>query len=193
MASRCAWLGACANAAVANIAATVSNGASFVARFNVLIISINPFVVAGSRRLNRSKISNVTAVKISSGPHHFRFPVSLQADCCYFYGMAESRFFSKGLFQNKKRIGARKMKASRSPAHFRPNSAAGQKALAVCRAAFAVAAFGVLSGCEQNTFVPPPPPKGDVAVPAQGSFTRYLEATGNTAPVKSVDLVARVQ
>ena len=65
--------------------------------------------------------------------------------------------------------------------------------MAVCRAAFAVAAFGVLSGCEQNTFVPPPPPKVDVAVPAQGSFTRYLEATGNTAPVKSVDLVARVQ
>jgi RND family efflux transporter MFP subunit len=30
-------------------------------------------------------------------------------------------------------------------------------------------------------------------LPAQGSFTRYLEATGNTAPVKSVDLVARVQ
>ena len=85
------------------------------------------------------------------------------------------------------------MKASRSPAHFRPNSAAGQKALAVCRAAFAVAAFGVLSGCEQNTFVPPPPPKVDVAVPAQGSFTRYLEATGNTAPIKNVDLVARVQ
>ncbi len=27
----------------------------------------------------------------------------------------------------------------------------------------------------------------------QRSFTRYLEATGNTAPVKSVDLVARVQ
>jgi RND family efflux transporter MFP subunit len=33
----------------------------------------------------------------------------------------------------------------------------------------------------------------EVAVPAQGSFTRFLEATGNTAPVKNVDLVARVQ
>ena len=63
----------------------------------------------------------------------------------------------------------------------------------VCRAAFAIAAFGVLSACEQNTFVPPPPPKVEVALPAQGSFTRYLEATGNTAPVKNVDLVARVQ
>jgi len=62
-----------------------------------------------------------------------------------------------------------------------------------CRAIFAVVAFSVLSACEQNTFVPPPPPKIDVAVPAQGSFTRYLEATGNTAPIKNVDLVARVQ
>ena len=85
------------------------------------------------------------------------------------------------------------MKASRSPARFKPNSAARQKRAALRRAAFALAAFGVLSACEQNTFVPPPPPKVDVAVPVQGSFTRYLEATGNTAPVKSVDLVARVQ
>src|SRR4029079_6306933 len=85
------------------------------------------------------------------------------------------------------------MKASRSPARLRPNSAAGQKGVAICRAAFAIAAMGFLSACEQNTFVPPPPPKVDVAVPAQGSFTRYLEATGNTAQVKSVDLVARVQ
>jgi hypothetical protein len=40
MASRCAWLGACADegAAVASIATTESHGASFVARFNVLII-----------------------------------------------------------------------------------------------------------------------------------------------------------
>jgi RND family efflux transporter MFP subunit len=41
--------------------------------------------------------------------------------------------------------------------------------------------------------VPPPPPKVDVATPVQKSITRYLDATGNTAPVKSVDLVARVQ
>src|ERR1700737_1441488 len=50
-----------------------------------------------------------------------------------------------------------------------------------------------LSACEQNSFVPPPPPKVDVALPAQRSITRFLEATGNTAPIKSVDLVARVQ
>jgi RND family efflux transporter MFP subunit len=41
--------------------------------------------------------------------------------------------------------------------------------------------------------VPPPPPKVEVAQPVQRSITRYLEATGNTAPIKNVDLVARVQ
>ena len=51
----------------------------------------------------------------------------------------------------------------------------------------------LLAGCEQNAFVPPPPPSVDVAVPVQRSVTRYLEATGNTAPIKQVDLVARVQ
>ncbi len=61
------------------------------------------------------------------------------------------------------------------------------------RLACAVSAFVILSACEQNTFVPPPPPKVDVAPPAQKSITRYLDATGNTAPIKSVDLVARVQ
>jgi RND family efflux transporter MFP subunit len=61
------------------------------------------------------------------------------------------------------------------------------------RAVFAVSAFTMLSGCEQNTFVPPPPPKVDVAPPIQKSITRYLDATGSTAPIKSVDLVARVQ
>ena len=52
--------------------------------------------------------------------------------------------------------------------------------------------FG-LSACEQNSFVPPPPPKVEVAVPVQRPITRFLEETGNTAPIKSVDLVARVQ
>ena len=40
---------------------------------------------------------------------------------------------------------------------------------------------------------PPPPPKVEVANPLQRPITRYLEATGNTAAIKSVDLVARVQ
>ncbi|MGB6433871.1 MAG: efflux RND transporter periplasmic adaptor subunit [Bradyrhizobium sp.] len=61
------------------------------------------------------------------------------------------------------------------------------------RAAAASLTLVALAGCEQNSFVPPPPPKVDVATPLQRSITRYLEATGNTAPIKSVDLVARVQ
>src|SRR5262245_19405049 len=90
-------------------------------------------------------------------------------------------------------IGALKMKAARSPARSRPYGIAAQRGAAACRAAFAVAAMGFLSACEQNTFVPPPPAKVDVAVPVQRPFTRYLEASGNTAAIKNVDLVARVQ
>ena len=63
-------------------------------------------------------------------------------------------------------------------------------ALRIALAAFASVA---LSACEQNSFVPPPPPKVEVAVPVQRPITRFLDATGNTAPIKSVDLVARVQ
>jgi RND family efflux transporter MFP subunit len=58
---------------------------------------------------------------------------------------------------------------------------------------FALFACAALSACEQNSFVPPPPPKVEVGVPVQRSITRYLDATGNTAPIKNVDLVARVQ
>jgi RND family efflux transporter MFP subunit len=58
---------------------------------------------------------------------------------------------------------------------------------------FAILSLLLLTGCEQNSFVPPPPPKVAVALPAQRAITRYLEATGNAAPIKTVDLVARVQ
>src|SRR5712675_204921 len=68
-----------------------------------------------------------------------------------------------------------------------------QDVAAASRIGFVIFAFAALSACEQNTFVPPPPPKVDVAVPVQKSITRYLDATGNTAPIKTVDLVARVQ
>jgi RND family efflux transporter MFP subunit len=51
-----------------------------------------------------------------------------------------------------------------------------------------------LSACgEKNTFVPPPPPKIEVALPLKKNVTRYLEATGNTAAVNTTTLVARVQ
>jgi RND family efflux transporter MFP subunit len=64
---------------------------------------------------------------------------------------------------------------------------------AAARIAFVIPAFLGLSGCEQNTFVAPPPPRVEVALPVQRPVTRFLDATGNTAPVNSVDLVARVQ
>src|SRR6195952_1679939 len=68
-----------------------------------------------------------------------------------------------------------------------------QHAVAAPRIAFAIIASMALSACEQNSFVAPPPPKVEVAVPLQRPITRYLEQTGNTAPIKNVDLVARVQ
>src|SRR6202048_3213606 len=83
------------------------------------------------------------------------------------------------------------MKPARSPAPGKLNGHAGQSA--AVRIALAISAFVALSACEQNSFVPPPPPKVDVGVPVQRNVTRYLEATGNTAPIKTVDLVARVQ
>jgi RND family efflux transporter MFP subunit len=63
----------------------------------------------------------------------------------------------------------------------------------VRRLAIAVLALPLLAGCDQNTYVAPPPPKVEVANPLQQPITRYLEATGNTAAIKQVDLVARVQ
>jgi RND family efflux transporter MFP subunit len=63
----------------------------------------------------------------------------------------------------------------------------------LARIAITALAGVALAGCEQNTYVAPPPPQVDVALPLQQKITRYLEATGNTAPIKSVDLVARVQ
>ena len=51
-----------------------------------------------------------------------------------------------------------------------------------------------LAACgQQNVFVAPPPPKVIVAKPLQKPAVQYVEATGNTAPLKSVDLEARVQ
>jgi RND family efflux transporter MFP subunit len=73
------------------------------------------------------------------------------------------------------------------------NPPRSQHAAIAPRIAFVMIASVGLSACEQNSFVPPPPPKVEVAVPVQRSITRYLEATGNTAPIKNVDLVARVQ
>jgi RND family efflux transporter MFP subunit len=74
-----------------------------------------------------------------------------------------------------------------------PNPENAGRVRHVKRLAVAALALPLLAACDQNTFVPPPPPKVDVANPLQYPITRYLEATGNTAAIKQVDLVARVQ
>jgi RND family efflux transporter MFP subunit len=54
--------------------------------------------------------------------------------------------------------------------------------------------FLALAGCgERNQLVAPPPPKVAAELPTQQMVTPYLEATGNSASVKNVKLVARVQ
>jgi len=57
-----------------------------------------------------------------------------------------------------------------------------------------VAAVALLSACkEQNTYVPPPPPKVEVALPVKQDVIPFLTATGSTAAINSTTLVARVQ
>ena len=51
----------------------------------------------------------------------------------------------------------------------------------------------LLAGCgEKPTEHPPPPPKVTVAQPVQRVVTDYLELTGNTQAIYTVQLVARV-
>jgi RND family efflux transporter MFP subunit len=62
------------------------------------------------------------------------------------------------------------------------------------RAALLLAIAGGIAACGQNNqYAAPPPPKVTVAAPVAQDVTRYFEATGNTAAVNSVALVARVQ
>jgi multidrug efflux system membrane fusion protein len=52
----------------------------------------------------------------------------------------------------------------------------------------------LVAGCKKtNQYAPPPAAKVSVAKPLEHKITRYLEPTGNTAAVASVDLIARVQ
>jgi RND family efflux transporter MFP subunit len=54
--------------------------------------------------------------------------------------------------------------------------------------------LALLSACgQENKFIAPPPPKVTVQLPLQQEVTPFLEATGNTAAVNTVKLVARVQ
>ena len=50
------------------------------------------------------------------------------------------------------------------------------------------------AGCEdKNTYAPPPPPQVTVSQPLRQQVSEYLEFTGNTQALNSVQLVARVQ
>src|SRR6266849_4155944 len=52
----------------------------------------------------------------------------------------------------------------------------------------------LLTACgKENRFIAPPLPKVTVELPVQQMVTPYLEATGNTAAVNTVELTARVQ
>jgi RND family efflux transporter MFP subunit len=65
---------------------------------------------------------------------------------------------------------------------------------ALARAVIVVVAAVATAACGQdNRYAAPPPPKVTVAAPLEQEITRYFEATGNTAAVNTVDLVARVQ
>jgi RND family efflux transporter MFP subunit len=78
-----------------------------------------------------------------------------------------------------------------SRALFPPNALTDRRPILpfVLGAALAVA----LAGCgQQNTYVPPPPPKVGVATPVQKTVTNYLLATGNASAINSGNLVARV-
>jgi membrane fusion protein, multidrug efflux system len=67
----------------------------------------------------------------------------------------------------------------------------GQAAVTIL---FSGAAMLAVAGCgEKNAYVAPPPPKVVVAQPLQQPVTRYIELTGNTQAINSVDLEARVQ
>lgn len=49
------------------------------------------------------------------------------------------------------------------------------------------------SGCRENAYQPPPPPRVTVAYPLEQTIVTGREFTGRTAPVESVEIRARVQ
>src|SRR6202034_1240029 len=65
---------------------------------------------------------------------------------------------------------------------------------AFARAMLTLAAVTIVAACGQdNRYAAPPPPKVTVTAPIEQDVIRYFEATGNTAAINTVDLVARVQ
>lgn len=60
-------------------------------------------------------------------------------------------------------------------------------------AGFILAGALAVGACgDTNVYVPPPPPRVDVALPVNQTVERYLLSTGSTAAVNSTTLVARV-
>jgi RND family efflux transporter MFP subunit len=59
----------------------------------------------------------------------------------------------------------------------------------------ALSILACLSGCkkEENKYVPPPPPKVTVSRPLIQPLTEYLDLTGNTQAIETVQLRARVE
>lgn len=54
--------------------------------------------------------------------------------------------------------------------------------------------FAAIAGCgTQNTYVEPPPPEVTVTTPVQQSVTEYLEFSGVTQPVETVEIRSRVR
>jgi RND family efflux transporter MFP subunit len=59
--------------------------------------------------------------------------------------------------------------------------------------AFVLAATLAVGACgDNNAYVPPPPPKVELALPVKQTVEQYLMSTGSTASVNSTALVARV-
>jgi RND family efflux transporter MFP subunit len=73
----------------------------------------------------------------------------------------------------------------------RPAPQPRRRALA---AMLSLAILAVSPGCgDKSTFVPPPPPKVTVSQPVRQPVTDYLEFTGNTQAINTVQLKARVE
>jgi membrane fusion protein, multidrug efflux system len=73
------------------------------------------------------------------------------------------------------------------------DSSSGKNRCTVFVLLTATATLALASCGSKNTFVAPPPPKVVVAQPLQQPVTLYLYLTGNTAPFRTANLVARVQ
>src|SRR4030042_3217479 len=62
------------------------------------------------------------------------------------------------------------------------------------KVALAVALLMISAACgDRSVYVPPPPPKVTVSQPVSRPVTDYLEFTGNTMAINTVQLRARVE